>query len=180
MTEEQLQQLKFPIAHPKYPEIIDDTARTKWTDTVESLPGRLVNLIDTLTEAQTNYRYRPDGWTIREVIHHLADSHSMAFSRFKLALTEDDPRINPYQEAVWAKLPDATNAPLQFSLDILRGVHGRWSVLLRHMKEADWKRTYFHPEQDRSVPLERALGLYAWHCEHHLAHIRLALEKRFS
>lgn len=124
--------------------------------------------------------YRPEGWTIRQVVHHCADSHSNAFTRFKLALTEENPSIKPYKENLWAELPDVTTAPVDWSLKIIANIHKRWVVLLKSMSIADFERTYFHPESNRVWKLFEVLALYAWHCNHHLAHVKQAKKMKFE
>ena len=115
--------------------------------------------------------YREGGWTLRQVVHHVVDSHLNSYIRFKWTLTENDPQIKAYEESLWAELPEAKTAPVSLSLDLLRALHARWVMMLRHMTPEDWKRRYFHPEMQKWVPLDRNLGLYAWHGKHHLAHI---------
>ncbi|MEP7170972.1 MAG: YfiT family bacillithiol transferase, partial [Bacteroidota bacterium] len=110
-------------------------------------------------------------WTVRQTIHHLADSHMNAYSRFRLALTEDNPTIKPYMEAKWAELPDAKTSPVKYSLDILRNLHKRWVMLLKTLDKEQLKKTFHHPDKGRNVSLEETIGLYSWHSNHHLAHI---------
>jgi len=115
--------------------------------------------------------YREGGWTLRQVVHHCADSHMNAFCRFKLAMTEEKPVIKPYEEARWAALADSKNLPVDASLAILKGLHERWTVLMKSLREAERHRTFIHPEHGREISLQETIGLYAWHGEHHLAHI---------
>ena len=124
-----------------------------------------------LTEAQFDTPYREGGWTIRQVVHHLPDSHLNAYLRFKLALTEDNPTIKPYDGARWAELPDTAGTAVGVSLVLLESLHRRWVVLLKAMTEPDWSRTYFHPDQNKSLALGNVLAMYAWHGKHHLAHV---------
>ena len=138
------------------------------------MPARLRALVQDLTDEQLETRYRPDGWTIRQVVHHVPDSHMNAYIRFKLAATENGPTIRPYQEARWAELPDARTAPVSLSLDLLEALHRRWTLCLRNFSADDFQQVYVHPEMG-AVPLDTALALYAWHGKHHTAHVRNAL-----
>jgi len=129
-----------------------------------------------LDAQQLNTPYRDGGWTVRQVVHHVPESHMHAYIRFKLALTEDNPVIKPYDEAAWAKLPDVAHTPIETSLTMLDALHERWARMLRAMDEADWKRTFRHPELG-PVKLEGNLALYAWHGKHHTAHITKLRER---
>jgi len=117
--------------------------------------------------------YRPGGWTGQQVIHHVADSHLNSYCRFRLALTEDNPTIRPYDESAWAELPDVAIMPASVSLALLESLHSRWVTLLHHLTEAQWQRTFYHPETKRASTLDQALALYAWHGRHHLGHLAL-------
>jgi hypothetical protein len=121
--------------------------------------------------------YRPGGWTVRQLVHHIADSHLNAIIRFKLALTEQEPSIKPYDEGAWAKLPDTTNTPPEVSLTLIEALHHRWTVLLRSMGSEDYRRTLFHPEHRRSFSLDEMLVTYSWHSAHHLRHITALAER---
>lgn len=138
---------------------------------IEAFPQKLRAEVQGLSEAQLDTPYRAGGWTVRQLVHHLADSHGQAPSRFKLALTEEKPVIKPYKEALWAELADARTMPPEASLQIIAGLHARWAVLLRNMSISDFDRAFFHPEQMREIDLGEALELYVWHSKHHLAHI---------
>ena len=147
---------------------------------IEAFPQKLRAEVQGLSDAQLDTPYRPEGWTVRQVVHHIADSHGQAPGRFKLALTEDTPTIKPYKEALWAELADARTMPLEPSLQIVASLHARWAVVLRHMSETDFQRGFIHPEQqDREISLAEALELYVWHSGHHLAHIT-GLKKRMG
>jgi hypothetical protein len=124
-----------------------------------------------LSAEQLDSAYRPGGWTVRQVVHHLPDSHLNGYTRFKLSLTEARPVIKPYEEARWAELPDVRAVPVEVSLDLLDALHRRWVPLLAGIRPDEWARGYHHPEYKRDFSLEEALGLYAWHGEHHVAHI---------
>jgi hypothetical protein len=136
---------------------------------LEKLPSQMRAAVAGLSEAQLETQYRPDGWTLRQVVHHVPDSHMNSYVRFKLAITEENPTIKPYDEAAWALLADSS-VPVEISLTLLEALHTRWVILLRSFKPQDWKRTLNHP-QNGPMTLEYALALYAWHSRHHLAHI---------
>ncbi len=173
-----LQALRFPIGEFKKPEVMSPAHIAEWITEIELFPERLCHLVATLTGIELDWRYRPGGWTIQQVVHHCADSHMNSFIRFKLALTEDTPAIKPYSEAQWAELPDTTEAPVSESLKIIEGLHARWARLLRAFNANDLKREFIHPEQGKRFSLAENIGIYAWHCNHHLAHIRQALENK--
>lgn len=148
---------------------------TEFIQILEHLPAQMRAAVSGLTDAQLETKYRPDGWTLRQVVHHVPDSHMNSFVRFKLALTEENPTIKPYDEGAWALLSDSS-LPVQVSLDLLEALHTRWVLLLHSIKPEDWKRTFQHPENG-SMTLEYALALYAWHSRHHLAHITQTRER---
>jgi hypothetical protein len=137
---------------------------------LEALPGKLRQALQGLTEEQLDTPYRNGGWTVRQVVHHLADSHMNSYIRFKLALTEQTPTIKPYEEQLWAELPDSRQVPVAVSLALLEALHHRWSVLLRSLAVSDWQRQFLHPDSGKTS-LAKAAALYAWHSRHHLAHI---------
>jgi uncharacterized damage-inducible protein DinB len=143
---------------------------TEFIAVLEQLPSQMRAAVAGLSQAQLETQYRPDGWTLRQVVHHLPDSHMNSYVRFKLALTEENPTIKPYDEAAWALLSDTRDTPLEVSLSLLEAVHTRWVILLRSLSPQDWKRTFNHP-QNGPMTLESTLALYAWHSRHHLAHI---------
>jgi hypothetical protein len=163
--------LRYPVGKFSPPAIVLPEDIEHWIQTIENLPGRMRNAVKDLNDSQLDTRYREGGWTIRQVVHHVPDSHMNAYFRFKLALTEDNPTIRPYLENLWAELPDSKSAPIAVSLDILESVHKRWLIVLRNMTEADFKRTFYHPESKVTRSLEVVLCLYHWHSRHHLAHI---------
>ena len=166
----ELEVLQYPIGHFKasdrYP---PEDVRTN-IQIISALPSKFINLLGGWTEEQYDTRYRPDGWTIRQLIHHVADSHINAYVRFRLALTEDNPTIKPYKEDRWAELPDAKTAQVDLSLQLLKNVHLRWVLLMNSMDAADLARTYTHPETGRTIRLDGVIALYAWHSEHHYQH----------
>ncbi len=164
-------ELKYPVGKPTLPtKPLTDAERTQAISDIAAMPDRLKAAIAGLTPEQFDTPYRPGGWTVRQVVHHLADSHMNAFIRFKLALTEDEPTIKPYAEAAWAELPDGRTPDLDSSLHILDGLHQRWTILLRNAKPEDYARTLRHPERG-VIALDTNLVLYAWHSKHHVAHI---------
>ena len=167
-----LEKLKYPIGDFTWPKQIIESDLAKWISEIELFPSLIKKEVEGMT-TELDWRYRPDGWTIRQVVHHCADSHFNSFVRFKLALTEDNPSIKPYEEALWAKLPDSLG-PIEPSLSILDGLHNRWCSLLRSLDKRSLRATYFHPEQQASRRLDETIALYAWHGNHHIAHIQQA------
>lgn len=164
--------LRYPIGHPVLPdEPLDRGARTAYMAQIATLPDLVRSAVLGLSPEQLGTPYRPDGWTVRQLLHHLPDSHLNSYTRFKLALTEDNPTIRPYDEHAWAELADVEATPVAVSLALLEALHIRWVKLLRNLTDAQWQRTFFHPESQRKFTLDQALVLYAWHGRHHLAHI---------
>ncbi len=170
--------LRYPVGRFVAPASVRASDRAGFIATLEELPARMRAAVAGLDEAQLDTPYRPEGWTVRQVVHHVPDSHMNAYMRFRLALTEENPVIRPYYEARWAELPDARSGPVAMSLNLLEAVHVRWVMLLRAMGDDDFVRTYRHPEQPgRSIPLSEVLAMYAWHSRHHLAHITRLRER---
>ncbi len=166
---------RYPIGHfARVARPLDAASRATMIAAIEGAPGEIRALVAPLTNAELEKTYREGGWTIRQVVHHVPDSHMNAYVRIKLALTESAPPIKAYDEARWAELPDARSAPVAFSLDLLDSLHRRWVTLLRALTAEDFLRSYVHPKLG-SVHLYEALALYAWHGRHHTAHIRNAL-----
>jgi hypothetical protein len=165
-----LDMLRYPIGRFTPPASSMGGIRAAHIQTLRLLPERLATAVNGLTDAQLDTPYREDGWTARQVVHHLADSHVNAYIRFKLALTEDWPVIKPYDEAAWASLPDSRWLPVEGSLALIAALHGRWVALLEALTDEDFRRGYEHPENGR-VNLAKALALYDWHSRHHTAHI---------
>ncbi len=173
------EEMRYPIGRYNPPARISAEQRKIWIDDLSHFPGTLRQAVADLDDVQLDTSYRDGGWTVRQVIHHLPDSHLNSYVRFKLALTEDTPAVKGYQEAAWAELTDARSGPVDLSLSLLDSLHGRWVILLRAMTEADFERSFHHSELGE-VTLGRMLGLYAWHGEHHLAHIsKLRLRQRW-
>lgn len=169
--------LRYPIGRFTYTGSLTEDDREACIERIAAAPSRLRLAVKGLTDRQLDTAYRPGGWTVRQVAHHVPDSHLNAYVRFRLALTEPNPTVRPYDEAQWAELPDARSAPIEISLTLLDALHVRWTLLLRQLGTNDWARTYFHPEQRRTVPLDEVLGMYAWHGEHHVAHITRLRER---
>ncbi|ESU29881.1 metal-dependent hydrolase [Flavobacterium limnosediminis JC2902] len=169
-----IEKLKFPIGRFTCPEEITPEHLKIWKITIREFPQELKKTVENLSITELNWKYRPDGWCIKQVVHHLADSHMNALIRVKLALTEDAPVIRPYEEALWAELKDSLRDDIQPSLKIIEGVHERWSQLLDNFSEHDWNRMYYHPQHQRLASVKEALGIYDWHSKHHLAHINQA------
>lgn len=167
--------LKYPIGRFKKPATISAEHLQTWLQEIEQLPALMKEVINPLSEEDLNKTYRPDGWTIRQVVHHVADSHINAYTRFKWTLTEDNPTIKAYHEDRWATLEDVAATPVEVSLHLLAVLHFRWTVLMRSLSEEELKRAFFHPENKKTYSLDEMIGLYAWHGAHHLAHIKLAL-----
>lgn len=162
---------RYPIGRFAFDGDRSVTARAAHIDALAELPSRLAESVRGLTPSQLDTPYREGGWTVRQVVHHVPDSHMNAYIRFKLALTEPSPMIRPYDEALWAQLGDVHDVPVETSLALLDALHTRWVGLLRGMSDADFARGYTHPEHGRVVPLDEALAMYAWHSKHHLAHV---------
>lgn len=160
---------RFPIGKFRRAEA-DLTNHQAAIATIAVLPEKLRSAVSGLSDPQLNTPYREGGWTVRQLVHHLADSHSNAVIRVRLALTEDWPAIKPYNEKLWAELPDAQSAPIDSSLELLDALHARWVALLRALTDDQWQRGYTHPESGRQS-IAQATALYDWHCRHHLAHI---------
>ena len=171
MNEQELEQLKYPIGRFKKPEAFTQDFLNNAISIIEDFPEKLRKETENLTEIQLDTPYRENGWTIRQVVHHCADSHINSIIRFKLALTEDKPTIRPYFEDRFAELIDSKNSPIEASLQMLEGTHKRWVALLKSLSEEDLQKTFIHPEHNREFSLLMNIAIYAWHCEHHLAHI---------
>jgi uncharacterized damage-inducible protein DinB len=170
--------LRFPIGKFNRPAELNDAERAAAIDIVARTPAELRAAVRGLTDAQLDTEYRPGGWTVRQLIHHVPDSHMNAYVRFKLALTETTPTIKPYEEARWAELPDTQLTPPETSLALLDSLHERWVNLLRKMKPGEFERTLKHPESGIQR-LDQVLALYAWHGPHHVAHVT-ALKTRMG
>jgi uncharacterized damage-inducible protein DinB len=169
--------LRYPVGRFDFDAPISDADYPRLIGEIAAAPGAMRSAVAGLSRDQLETPYRPGGWTVKQVVHHVPDSHLNAYTRFKLALTEDEPTIKPYDEAKWAELPDSQKVPIDVSLDLLEALHLRWVPLLRSMDAADFQRALRHPEHGRVLTLQKMLGLYAWHSRHHVAHIT-ALKQR--
>ncbi|WP_046755640.1 YfiT family bacillithiol transferase [Kordia jejudonensis] len=166
-----LEKLKYPIGKIQIPTLITTKHIIDWIEVLEKFPERLKTLVENLSETQLNTPYRPDGWTVRQVIHHLADSHHNSYTRFKWTLTEDKPVIKAYFEDRWAELFDSKNAPIKLSLDSLTALHAKWTYFLKGLSNHELNQIFIHPEGNEEVSLKENIGIYAWHCNHHYEHI---------
>lgn len=169
--------LRYPIGHFTYNGEISIEQIEHWIKDIEQLPNELKKAIDGLSDNQLDTPYREGGWTIRQVIHHLSDSHMNSIIRFKLTLTEEEPTIRPYFEDRSADLNDYIETPIQTSLSLLESLHTRWVILLRLLNSSDYKRAFIHPESNQKVQLDYNLGIYSWHGKHHVAHITTLRER---
>ncbi|WP_040950578.1 YfiT family bacillithiol transferase [Gorillibacterium massiliense] len=169
--------LSYPIGRFTPPDVISEEQINEWIREIADLPMVLRRTVESLSVEQLDTPYREGGWTIRQVVHHLAESHLNSFIRFKLALTEENPTIKPYDEQRWAELPDTKNMPIEASLTLLTGLHQRWVFLLATLAPEDLQKTFYHPESKETVKLAKNVGIYAWHGRHHLAHITGLLER---
>lgn len=176
-TTQNIDHLRYPVGPmPRNNAPLDQKTREEFLRTLEAAPGRIRSLVNGLSDAQLDTPYRPGGWTVRQVTHHIPDSHLNAYIRMKLAVTEDQPRVKTYEEGRWAELPEARSAPIAMSLDLLEALHRRWVAFLRSLPESDWRKSFSHPEWG-IVSLDESLGMYAWHCRHHTEHIRIGVRK---
>lgn len=167
-------QLKFPVGRYEFTEPSEEQWE-QWIATIEQLPEKLRNIVTGLSYDDLEKTYRPEGWNVKQIVHHMADSHMNSFIRFKLILTEDTPTLKPYNEKAWAETEDAKNEDVADSLDLLEGLHKRWATLLRSITAEEKLRRFVHPEYKNEYNLKWMLCLYDWHCRHHLAHIKLAV-----
>ena len=171
--------LKFPVGKFKEPAIIDESHIKNWIKIIKDFPHQLKQETSNLSENELEKTYRPDGWTIRQLVNHCADSHMNSLIRFKLALTENTPIIKAYHEDLWAEMSDSKFFPIQSSIKILEGVHERWVNLLENLTEKEMNMSYIHPDSKEVISIKTNIGIYAWHCEHHLNHIVIAKKMKF-
>jgi len=170
--------LRYPAG--KYqPQPFSEKQKENWLNDLKFLPQELELAIQNLDEAQLQTPYREGGWTVQQLVHHIADSHINAYVRFKLGLTENNPSIKPYEEKEWANLNDVNTVPINVSITMLHALHRRWVATLKALSDEQWQRTVFHPEQKKEMTLWFLLGMYAWHGKHHVKHIT-ALRERNS
>ena len=179
MQELTLEQLRYPIGTFQKSTEITPKMLSDWMTDIENLPELLRKAVEGLTEEQLLLPYRPEGWTIKQTVNHVADSHANALIRFKLALTENVPTIKPYEEQLWAELEDGKNAPIEWSLTMLEMMHKRWIMLLKSMTDEQFDRKFMHPETKHLNALRTITGMYSWHGKHHTAHIT-ELRKRMG
>ncbi len=172
-----IEQLKYPIGKFQIPESVSPQDISNWISIIESAPTQIEAAVEGLTDEQLNTPYRPEGWTIRQVIHHLPDSHMNSYIRFKWTLTEDSPVIKAYDERLWGELEDGKNAPIGMSVQLLKSLHARWGVMLKNLSEADLEKCFTHPESGNLISLKTMVALYAWHSQHHLTHITSLKER---
>ena len=173
-----MKKLRYPIGHFVCPEEITQAHITEWITILEDFPARLANLTKNMPDEQLDIPYRPEGWTVRQVIHHIADSHHHSYTRFKWALTENGSLIKAYEEKDWADLFDARTAPIELSLDYIKALHAKLVFLLKGISNSDLKKQYLHPEGNVEVSVEENIGRYAWHGRHHYAHIERLLHRK--
>jgi hypothetical protein len=164
-----IEDLKYPIGRFKYKG--DGSELASQIEKIASLPRKLRSAVDGLTNDQLDTPYRDGGWTLRQVVHHIADSHINAYTRFKLAMTEHIPEIKPYDEAKWAECEEAKYGDVDLSLELIEALHRRWVAFLHTLNEDDLRRTYYHPVSKDQYALAEVISMYAWHGDHHLAHI---------
>lgn len=175
-----MEKLKYPIGKFEKPVRITNDHIQNWIRVIKQFPENLRHEIDGLDPLKFENTYRPGGWTITQIVNHCADSHMNALIRFKLTITENTPVIKPYQEHLWASLADSKAFPVCSSMKILDGLHDRWVQLLLHLTTTDLKKQFIHPETGSFIDLETNIGIYAWHCQHHLAHIKCAKQVNFK
>lgn len=169
-------ELKFPIGEFTFNDSADLDAINEWIATIAQFPSSLKAIIATISQEELNYKYRPDGWCIKQVIHHCSDSHMNSFIRFKLALTEQDATIRPYYEDRWAELSDSIDDDITDSVALITALHSKWAKFLNSLTIEDLKIEFIHPEHGTRISLMENIAFYSWHCNHHLAHIKQALE----
>ena len=177
MDQNELNKLRYPIGKYKAPDVITKEIVDGWIKTIAEHPSRLRQLVNGLSDEQLDTPYRPGGWTIRQVVHHLPDSHVNSYVRFKWTLTEEKPTIKAYHEDRWAELMDSIG-PIDTALNLLDAIHTKWVIVLKGLDHNDLKKSFIHPESGRETLLEWNIGMYAWHCDHHYAHIEKVLNEK--
>jgi uncharacterized damage-inducible protein DinB len=179
LTQPEIEKLKYPVGKFTPPSVFSREEAGRFIKAMEAFPAQLENTLAGIQPAQLNFGYRPGSWNIRQIVHHVADSHLNFHIRLRLSLTEDKPTVKPYDENSWARLVDYDSDDLSSSLDIIRGVHKRSVDLLKTLQEKDFGRTFYHPEHKKEFDLRWLLSLYAWHGTHHAGQIKAALEHKF-
>jgi hypothetical protein len=170
MAEESSVDPRYPIGKFE-PQPFTAELKERWLRHIKFLPTDVEMAIQNMDEDQLQTPYRDGGWTVHQLVHHIADSHMNAFTRFRLGLTEDNPTITPYDENAWVQLNDVRTQPINVSITLLHALHRRWVAMLQDLDDAQWQRTIFHPGQQKQISLWNLLGTYAWHGKHHVAHI---------
>ncbi|MBT8296093.1 MAG: putative metal-dependent hydrolase [Gramella sp.] len=178
MTTEQLEELKYPIGKAEIPEKITSDNIQRWISDISELPKKLEDAVRKLSQEQLATPYRPEGWTLKQLIHHIADSHMNALLRFKWALTEEEPTIKAYNEKAFAELYDSKLAPVEISLQFISAIHGKWVILLENMSTLDYEKTFVHPDNGHRYTLKESLGHYSWHSRHHFAHLQNLIARK--
>ena len=172
-----MEDLRYPIGRYTPPETITDDHIAAWIEDVKSFPSIIRAALDGLSEEQIDTPYRPEGWTVRQLVHHVSDSHLNSIIRFKWGLTEDEPQIKAYNQKAWADTNDVVQTPTEVTLTFLDALHAKWVHLLHSIKGEEWKRGILHPETGTRMSLDWLLGMYAWHCKHHAAHITSLIDR---
>ena len=173
-----LEELKYPIGKPNIPFTVTEKQISEWISVIENFPAKIESITSKLSNIQLDTPYRENGWTIRQVIHHCADSHHNSYTRFKWTLTESKPVIKVYYEDRWAELFDGKSAPILLSINVLKALHAKWVYLLKGLSPTDLQKEFIHPEGNETVSLVENIGIYAWHCNHHFAHIYNLIERK--
>jgi len=176
MNMDELEKITYPIGRFTNDPDVTELKHSQWISQIAMLPEELRTTVDGLSDDRLNQRYRPEGWTIRQVVHHLADEHMNGYTYFKMAMTEDEPVIKQYSEPLWAETKDAREAPIEPSLKLLEGLHARWIIFLNSLDDKDFARTYVHRRGNLSVGY--GIRLYAWHGRHHTAQIKSLRERK--
>ena len=171
MEEQELEQLRYPIGKFIVPKPVTTAHFHEWINVLDNFPKLLTKLVRNLSDEQLDTPYRPEGWTIRQVLHHLADSHHNSYTRFKWALTEEKPVIKAYYEDRWAELHDSKSAPILLSLNVLTAIHAKWVYFLKGLTPNELQHVFIHPDGNKEVSVIENIGFYAWHSVHHFAHI---------
>jgi uncharacterized damage-inducible protein DinB len=172
-----LDQFRYPVGKFAFNANANEKEIQQWISEIENLPAQLRNAVKGLKDEQLNTAYRPDGWTLRQVVHHVADSHMHAYTRIKLAVTENKPTIKPYEEKLWAEMEDSKKLAPEISLSLLDALHTRWVYTLKKLSAEDLNKTVFHPESKREMSVKFLIALYSWHGRHHCAHITSLRER---
>lgn len=171
-----IEKLKFPIGKYQSNKTPNSDLISKWIKEIAEFPLTVNRLTTDISIEQLNWKYRPNGWRVKQVIHHCADSHINALMRFKLTLTEQTPTIRPYFEGKWAALDDSLDNNIEDSMNLLNGLHRKWGILLKSLTATQLKLEFIHPEHGKKINLAENIGIYSWHCKHHLAHIKNGIE----